>query len=48
MNAQIMVMGPFVPSSYVIDQPKFGAATYFNGKVQSESDLIEIGTASSK
>ena len=48
LNAQIMVMGPFVPSSYVIDQPKFGAATYFNGKVQSESDLIEIGTASSK
>jgi|TARA_R110001592_G_scaffold61672_7_gene188291 hypothetical protein len=48
LNAQIMVIGPYVLPDYLIKTSKFGAATYYNGKVQSATDLIEIGTPSSK
>lgn len=42
LAAQITVIMPEVPSTFKI-KPKFGAKTVFNGKVQSETDLVEIG-----
>lgn len=42
LAAQITVIMPEVPSTFKV-KPKFGAKTVFNGQVQSETDLVEIG-----
>ena len=42
LAAQITVIMPEVPSTFKI-KPKFTAKTAFNGKIQSETDLVEIG-----
>ena len=52
LNAQIAVIMPVMPKDFQINETHFNkglaTATYYNGKVQSKTDLIEIGTASSK
>jgi hypothetical protein len=42
ISAQITVIMPEVPADFKIS-PKYKAKTAFNGKIQSETDLVEIG-----
>jgi len=46
INSQIMVIMPWVPSDFNIaatdQKPKFKTQTFFNGRCQSDQDLIEI------